>query len=71
MDKTVYLTVKGMHCPDCPTKIEKGISKMDGVTQIKVDLETEEGCVKYNSHLTDISDIVNEIREMGFEVENG
>ncbi|MFD1039385.1 heavy-metal-associated domain-containing protein [Virgibacillus byunsanensis] len=70
MNEIVYLDVKGMHCPDCPTKIEREISKMDGVTQIKVNLETENGCVTLNSNLTDISDIINKINKMGFEAKN-
>lgn len=67
MDEIVYLDVKGMHCPDCPSKIERTILKMHGVSQVKVNLETENGCVTFNNHLAKISDIINKISKMGFE----
>lgn len=67
MDEIVYIDVKGMHCPDCPSKIERTILKMHGVSQVKVNLETENGCVTFNNHLANISDIINKISKMGFE----
>lgn len=69
MSETIYLEVKGMHCPDCPAKIERTVNKMNGVIEIKVDYETEKGFVKFDSQLTSISDIINKIGKMGFEVE--
>ncbi|MFB4168257.1 cation transporter [Virgibacillus sp. JSM 102003] len=67
MNEVVYLDVKGMHCPDCPAKVERAISKMDGVTEVKVNLETENGCVMFNNNLTGVSDIIKRIDNMGFE----
>lgn len=67
MEEIVYLDVKGMHCPDCPSKIERTVLKMHGVSQVKVNLETENGYVTFNNHLAKISDIINKISKMGFE----
>ena len=48
MDHTNDLDIKRIHCATCSTRIEKAISKMDGVTEINVNLTTEKGRVTYN-----------------------
>lgn len=67
MCETILLEIKGMHCPDCPAKVERSLSKLDGVNQIKVNLESEKGYVTYNKSLISITDIVNKINGLGFE----
>lgn len=67
MNETNYLDVKGMHCPDCPTKIEKAVLEMDGVAEVSVDLATEKGSVTFNRNLTGISEIIGRIHNVGFE----
>ncbi|UJL46320.1 heavy-metal-associated domain-containing protein [Virgibacillus sp. NKC19-16] len=67
MSETAYLDVKGMHCVNCPSKVEKAISKMNGVSNISVDYKTEKGHVKFDKNLIGISDIIHEINEVGFE----
>ena len=70
MMDTVYLAVKGMHCPDCPKKVERSISKLDGVTAVKVNYEGENGSVTFDKHFVSIADIINKINKMGFEAKN-
>nr|WP_106781053.1 heavy metal-associated domain-containing protein [Lysinibacillus timonensis] len=67
MNETVYLDVKELHCPDCPQKVEKAVSKLDGVSEIKVDYDTESGIVSFDNSLTSITDIINRINKMGFK----
>src|SRR5699024_11163723 len=67
MDQTNDLDIRGMHCAACATRIEKVISKMDGVIDVKVNLTTEKGRVTYNENGTSISSIINKINQLGFE----
>ncbi|MGY0694222.1 cation transporter [Virgibacillus sp. FSP13] len=67
MNETAYLDIKGMHCVNCPIKVEKAISKMEGVIEIDVNWGSEKGCVTYDRNLVAISDIINRIHKMGFE----
>lgn len=67
MNETTYLEVKGMHCPDCPPKVEKAVLEIDGVTEISVNLASEKGRVTFNRNLTGIPDIINKIQDIGFE----
>ncbi|MFS0674516.1 heavy-metal-associated domain-containing protein [Ornithinibacillus sp. 179-J 7C1 HS] len=70
MNETIYIDIKGMHCPDCPKKVEKSLSKLVGVAEVSVNYETENGTVTFNRDLTSISEIVNRINKMGFTAEN-
>lgn len=69
MKETAYLLIKGMHCPKCPTKVERSLSKLAGVSEVKVDYEAEKGYVTFDNQLTSITDIKNRINKMGFEAE--
>ncbi|MEN1967189.1 heavy metal-associated domain-containing protein [Lentibacillus sp. N15] len=64
--ETVYLDIEGMHCINCPIKIEKAVSKMEGVIEIDVNWENGKGCVTFDQNLVDIADIVDRIHRMGF-----
>lgn len=70
MGETIFLEIKGMHCPDCPAKVERTLSKLDGVNQVAVDYEEENGYVTYNQNLTSIDDITERIHGLGFETKN-
>src|SRR5690625_3523036 len=67
IDQTNDLDIRGMHCAACATRIEKVISKMDGVVDIHVNLTTEKGRVTYNEKGTSILAIINKINQLGFE----
>lgn len=70
MSETIFLEIKGMHCPDCPAKVERTLSKLDGVNQVAVNYEEENGYVTYNQSLTSIDEITERIRGLGFETKN-
>lgn len=69
MEETSYIDIKGIHCAACTTRIEKAVSKIDGVTNISVNLTTEKGLVSFNKNRTSITDIINKINNIGFEAE--
>ncbi|MBY0121297.1 cation-translocating P-type ATPase [Bacillus sp. S/N-304-OC-R1] len=67
MIETAHIEVKGMHCAACTTRIEKSVSKIDGVTDIMVNLTTEKGRVSYEKNRTSVSEIIQRINKIGFE----
>ncbi|WP_066295232.1 heavy metal translocating P-type ATPase [Bacillus sp. FJAT-29937] len=67
MIETAHIEVKGMHCAACTTRIEKSVSKIDGVTDISVNLTTEKGRVSFEKNRTSISDIIQRINKIGFD----
>ena len=68
MTEPVLFEVKGMHCPDCPTKIEKLVSTLTGVIAVHINYSTEDGRVTFNKSLVQMSDIAHVINKMGFEI---
>ncbi|WP_096271286.1 heavy-metal-associated domain-containing protein [Paucisalibacillus globulus] len=67
MSEIVFLEIKGMHCKDCPKKVERSISKLEGVSKVTVSYEDENGYVTFNSDLLSMNQIISRIKKMGFE----
>ncbi len=54
--KTIVLPIEGMSCASCVAKIEKSLSKLDGVSSAYVNFGTEKAVVKYDTGLLDMND---------------
>lgn len=67
MKEINHLEISGMHCAACVTRIEKVVSKIDGVEEVQVNLATEKGRVIFYQNRTSIEDIINRINQIGFE----
>ena len=55
-----------MHCAACAVRIEKAVSKMEGVVDVNVSLTTEKGRFTFNKDRTSITEIINKINNIGF-----
>lgn len=67
MMETAHIEVKGMHCAACSSRIEKSVSKIDGVKNVNINLTTEKGYVSFEKNRTDLSEIIEKINKIGFE----
>jgi P-type Cu+ transporter len=61
------LTLKGMHCASCSSRIEKVVSGLDGVLSVSVNLATSTGRVAYRKKQISARRIKDTIKELGFE----
>jgi len=63
--KTVKLSVEGMHCEGCVSRVEKALSEVEGVRSVEVSLEREEATVEAD----DVSGapLVRAVEEAGYE----
>lgn len=68
--KETNLQISGMTCAACAKRIEKGLSKLDGVESANVNLALERSNVKYNPEKIDFGDIENKIKDLGYDVVN-
>lgn len=59
--------ILGMSCANCSKAIEKSISKMTGVSSIKVALLAEKAEILYDSKVTTAVIIVDEIEGLGYD----
>jgi Cu+-exporting ATPase len=55
-----------MTCAACSTRIEKGLSRMDGVKSASVNLTGETGTVEYDPAVVTVSDILKKIEKLGY-----
>lgn len=64
-DQTLTYRVPGMSCDHCRSAIENEVSKVGGVTQVDIDLETKQVVVR-GAGLDDVA-VRDAIDEAGYE----
>ncbi len=65
--ETTHLAVEGMYCSACVTRIERVVSRMDGVEQVSINLATETGRVTFDNNKTTTASIIKRIDQIGFK----
>ncbi len=63
----VNLVISGMNCAACAARIEKGLSKMDGVIGANVNLALEEGTIEFTRSQVSERDLIERIEKLGFQ----
>lgn len=64
--ESVDLNITGMTCAACATRIEKGLSRMPGVTKANVNLALETAHIEYASGTASSSDFVKKVEQLGY-----
>ena len=64
-EKTEF-DITGMTCAACATRIEKGLTKLDGVAKANVNLALEKATVEYNSGVLSLGDIIKKVENLGY-----
>lgn len=65
-EKTVTLDVEGMTCASCPYMVKKSLTKIDGIKNVDVSLETKLAVVTYDDAKTNIDTMTKATLEAGF-----
>ncbi|MFC2072774.1 heavy metal translocating P-type ATPase [Chloroflexota bacterium] len=66
--KKVVLPVTGMTCASCIATIEKGLSKLPGVSRVNVNLASEKASIEYDSNEVDTKALMATISDAGYGV---
>lgn len=66
--RTEKLKLIGMHCASCAVTIEKKLSFLKGVVDAVVNFAGEEAKVGYDPSKITLKDIVNAVRDVGYDV---
>ncbi|SDD72095.1 Cu+-exporting ATPase [Paenibacillus sp. CF095] len=69
VSESVDLNITGMTCAACSARIEKGLSRLPGVSQANVNLALETGHIEYAAGALKPSDITAKIKQMGYGAE--
>ena len=64
----VTLTVRGMHCSSCATRVERALNKVKGVRAARVNLAGEQATVEYVEGATNAEQLKQAVRAGGFQV---
>jgi Cu+-exporting ATPase len=65
--KKVELPITGISCASCVAKIEKGLSKMSGIVDAKVNFATEKATISFDPSRVHVGDFVATIKGLGYE----
>ena len=63
----ISLPIGGMPCAACSARIEKVLSRMDGVQEASVNLATETANLRYDASKVGLRDIKEKVRALGYE----
>ena len=66
--QTTRLTVPGMRCAGCISKVERGLLALDGVSAARVNLSAKRVTVDHAETLDDIA-LVDALERIGFEAQ--
>lgn len=69
MKEKEILQIGGMTCAACAARIEKGLSRLEGVHDVHVNLALERGTVYYNPTIVSSDHIIKKIEALGYQAE--
>jgi Cu+-exporting ATPase len=67
-NKKTDMAITGMTCAACANRIEKGLQRMNGVSNATVNFATEKASVTFNEEETNVSSLQEKIRSLGYDV---
>ncbi|REB08169.1 cadmium-translocating P-type ATPase [Sporosarcina sp. BI001-red] len=67
-EKRIDIPITGMTCAACANRIEKGLSRMDGVQEVAVNFATEKAAVTVDTDAADLLAIRAKIQSLGYDV---
>ncbi len=65
-EQTLSLEIDGMTCASCVARVEKALSKVDGVVSAQVNLATETAQVQFASGLTGVDALIAAVEQAGY-----
>ena len=66
-EKSIQIPIGGMHCAACARRVEKVVSKLDGVSIANVNYATEKAAITYNPHRVKLSTIKDAVINAGYQ----
>ncbi len=62
------LKITGMTCASCSTRIQKKLSKMEGIQEATVNLATEKANVVFDPNVVDLEKVMETVQSLGYGV---
>ena len=68
-EKNITFGITGMTCAACANRIEKNLSKVEGVKKVNVNLATEKAAIQYDPKQASIESILEKVKKTGYGVQ--
>lgn len=68
VEERITLGITGMTCASCATRIEKNLSKMDGVKQAGINLASEKATVTFDPQKVSVKQLIEKVQKTGYGV---
>lgn len=65
--EVAQFAIAGMTCAACAARIEKGLNRLEGVSQATVNLTMESARVSYAPDRVSVSDLVGKVEQLGYK----
>ena len=65
----VNLSLSGMHCTSCAGIIEKGLKKVPGVKEAKVNFSAEKALVFFDETQSNVQDLISAVKKSGYRAD--
>ncbi len=65
---TINLSIEGMTCASCVTRVEKSLTDVEGVSNVAVNLTTKRGTIEYNPETADPKQLITAVQNTGYSV---
>ena len=62
----IDLPITGMSCASCAANIEKGLSKLEGVSKATVNFAAEKATIVFHPAQTDLSHLIEKVKDFGY-----
>jgi P-type Cu+ transporter len=67
-DQTLSLPLTGMTCANCAINIEKGLSRLEGIREVRVNFGSERAEVVFDPAQLNVGELVARVRKSGYDV---
>lgn len=67
IEKTTEISLPTIQCGSCVRTIEKALNKLDGITNIDIDVENKKATITFDDSKTDLSKIEDAIASAGYD----
>ncbi len=67
-NRTITLTINGMHCASCQAAIETALRDLPGITQVAVNVSAGKAQVTYDPARVGLGQMAKRVAEVGYEV---
>ena len=65
----IIVPVEGMTCASCVARVEKSISKIEGVKNVSVNLATEKAMIEYETDRVNFNKVAENVEAAGYKID--